>query len=77
MIPAYKQILKRSDDTDAMLQDCFGSTDWNIFQDSSNGIEEYMNSVSGFINKCIDDVTPTVTLRIYPNQKPQATSPPS
>ena len=26
-------------------------------------------SVTGFINKCIDDVVPTVTVHTYPNQK--------
>ena len=67
MIPAYKQNLKQevpvtrsirkwSDDADATLQDCFASTGWNMFRDSSNAIEEYTTSVTGFINKCIDDV---------------------
>ena len=44
-----------------------------MFWDSSNGIEEYTTSVIGFINKCIDDVVPTVTVRTYPNQKPWIT----
>jgi hypothetical protein len=39
----------------------------------SNGIVEYTTSVIVFINKCIDDVVPTVTLRTYPNQKPWTT----
>jgi hypothetical protein len=79
LIPAYKQKLMQevpmtrsiwtwSDDEDAMLQDCFASTDWNMFRDSSNGIEEYTTSVIGFINKCIDNVVPTVTVSTYPNQ---------
>jgi hypothetical protein len=55
------------------LQDCFAITDWNIFWDSSGGIEEFTISVTGFINKCIDDVDPTVTVRAYPNQKPWIT----
>ena len=55
------------------LQDCFASTDWNMFWDSSDGIEEYTTSVTGFINKCIEDVVPTVTVRTYPNQKPWIT----
>ena len=63
-------IRKWSDDTDATLQDCFASTDWNMFLDLSNGIEDYTTSVTGFINKCIDDVIPTVTVRTYPHQKP-------
>jgi hypothetical protein len=44
-----------------------------MFWDSSDGIEEYITSVIGFNNKCIDDVVPTVTVRTYPNQKPWVT----
>jgi hypothetical protein len=44
-----------------------------MFQNSSDGIEVYTTSVIGFINKCIDDVAPTVTVRTYPNQKPWIT----
>ena len=68
-----RSIRKQSDYVDATLQDRFASTDWNIFCDSSNSIEEYTTSVIGFINKCIDDVVPTVTVRTYPNYKPWIT----
>ena len=44
-----------------------------MFRDSSNGIEENTNLVIGFINKCIGDVVPTVTIHTYPNQKPWIT----
>jgi hypothetical protein len=44
-----------------------------VLRVSSNGIEEYTTLVIGFINKCIDDVVPTVTVRTYPNQKPWIT----
>jgi hypothetical protein len=44
-----------------------------MFRDSSNGIEEYITSVIGLINRCIDDVISTVTVRTYPNQKPWIT----
>ena len=62
-----------SDEADAKLQDCFAITDWNMFRDSSDGIEEYTTSVTGFINKCIEDVVPTGTVRTYPNPKPWIT----
>ena len=62
-----QSIKKWSDEADTKLQDCFASTDWNMFRDSSDGIEEYPTSVTGFINKCIGDVVPTVTVRTYPN----------
>ena len=48
----------------------FSSTDWNMLWDSSNGIEEYTTTVIGFINKCIANIIPTVTVRTFPNQKP-------
>ena len=44
-----------------------------LLAQTSDGIEEYTTSVIGFINKCIDDIVPTVTLRTYPNQKPWIT----
>ena len=44
-----------------------------MFRDSSVGIEEYTTSVTDFINKCIDDVVPTATVRTYPNQIPWIT----
>uniref|UniRef100_A0A673ZE27 Reverse transcriptase domain-containing protein n=1 Tax=Salmo trutta TaxID=8032 RepID=A0A673ZE27_SALTR len=44
-----------------------------MFRNSSDDIEEYTTSVTGFINKCIEDVVPTVTVCTYPNQKPWIT----
>ena len=84
LIPAYKHKIKQeapvtrsikkwSDEAGAKLQDCFASTDWNMFRNSSDGIEEYTTSVNGFINKCIEDVVCTVTVRAYSNQKPWIT----
>ena len=66
-------IKKWSDDADAQLQDCFASTDCAMFRNSPDGIEEYTTSVTVFINKCIDDVFPTVTVCTNPNQKPWIT----
>jgi hypothetical protein len=65
-----RPIWKWSDEADAKLQDCFTSTDRNMFRDSSDGIEEFTTSVNGFIKKCIEDVIPIVTICTYPNQKP-------
>ena len=44
-----------------------------MFYDSSNGIEEYITLVTGFINKCIADIIPTVPVRTFPNLKPWIT----
>ncbi len=82
LLPAYRQKLKGeapalrtvqcwSDQSDAILQDCFDHVDWDMFRAASDeDIEEYSDSVTCFIRKCIEDVIPTKTISIYPNQKP-------
>ncbi len=37
---------------------------------SDDDIEAYSDSVTCFIRKCIEEVVPKKTIRIYPNQKP-------
>ncbi len=82
LLPAYRQKLKReapalrtiqcwSDQSDGILQDCFDHVDWDMFWAASDDdIEEYSDSVTCFIRKCIEDVIPTKIISIYPNQKP-------
>ena len=62
-----------SDEADVRLQDCFASTDWDMFRDSSDCNEEFTTILTGFIKKCIDNVIPAVTIRTYPIQKPWIT----
>ena len=82
LLPAYRQKLKReapalrtiqcwSDQSDAILQDCFDHVDWDMFRAASDDdIEAYSETVTCFIRKCVEDVVPTKTIHIYPNQKP-------
>jgi len=82
LLPAYRQKLKReapalrtvqcwSDQSDAILQDSFDHVDWDMFRAASDDdIEAYSDTVTCFIRKCIEDVVPTKTIRIYPNKKP-------
>ena len=46
--------------------------DWDMFRIASNNnnIDEYADSVSEVIRKCIGDVVPTATIKTFPNQKP-------
>jgi hypothetical protein len=54
-----------------MLQDCVAHVDWDMFCIvSDNNIDEYADSVSESINKCIGDVIPTASIKTFPNQKP-------
>ena len=79
LLPAYRQKLKQeapvlrsvqrwSDKSDSMLQD---HMDWDMFRiASNNNIDEYADSVSKFISKCISDFVPTASIKTFPNQKP-------
>ena len=81
LLPAYRQKLKQetpmlrsiqrwSNQSDSTLQDCFDQVDWDMFRIASdNNIDVYTDSVSKFISKCIGDVTPSVTIKTFPNQK--------
>ena len=82
LMPAYKQKIKQtppmiktvqrwSDESDFILQDCFESMDWPVFKQAAEGdIDEYADTVLSVIKKCIDDVVPTKTIKVYPNDKP-------
>ncbi len=65
LLPAYRQKLKRevpalrtiqcwSDQSDAILQDCFDHVDWDMFG-------QRLMTVTCFIRKCVEDVVPTKT----------------
>ena len=42
-----------------------------MFCDAADGdIDEYTDSVSAYIPKCIDDVVPSVNVKTFPNLKP-------
>ena len=54
-----------------MDSDCFDHVDWDMFRVAlEKNIDVYTETVTEFIKKCIGDVLPTVTIKIYPNQKP-------
>ena len=59
-----------SDQSESMLQDCVDHADWDMFRVASvNNIDEYTDTVTEFIGKCVGDL-PTVVMKTYPNQKP-------
>ncbi len=51
------------------LQDCFNTTDWNIFKqaatyNNTTDLQEYSETVTAYITKCIVDVTVTKTITV-------------
>ncbi len=90
LIPAYKPLLKLAkpvqkqitvwpDDATSALQDCFQDTDWNMFKEAvtyhdHTDLQEYTETVTAYIKKCIDDVTVTKTITTRANQMPWMTA---
>ena len=50
------------------LQDCFESTDWEVFENED--LEQFTEAVLGYTEHCIDTVTVNKHIRVYPNRKP-------
>ncbi|XP_054631629.1 uncharacterized protein LOC129181035 [Dunckerocampus dactyliophorus] len=86
LYPTYRQLLKQAppvstavkvcnEETDQVLQDCFGCTNWDVFktaagrEDCTVDLDEYASAVTGYISTCIETVTTTKYYRKYPNQK--------
>lgn len=69
LLPAYKQRLKTvissihqwREEAIFTLQDCFHTTDWQIFQDAAGtDIEEHTNPVTDYINVCTEKIIPKI-----------------
>lgn len=63
---------------DALL-DCFEITDWSVFKEAATGqlgvnVKEYAEAVSGYIQKCTEDICVTKDITVRANQKPWLTN---
>ena len=76
--PVLKQVRVWPEGASSALQDCFGSTDWEMFKQAATynnhtDIGEYTDTVTSYISKCIDDETHIKTITTRANQKPWLT----
>ncbi len=88
LIPAYRPLIKLAKPVQkqiivwpatSALQDYFQDTDWNMFKEAATNkkhtdLQEYNETVTAYIKKCIDDVTVTETITTHANQKPWMTA---
>ncbi len=76
--PVHKQIQVWPEGSSEALQDCFDTTDWDMFKqaatyNNTTDLQEYTETVTAYITKCVDDVTVTKTITVRANQKPWVT----
>lgn len=55
------------------LKGCFECTDWDVFLDASERIDEVTDAVHAYISFCLDLIVPQKTIKIFPNNKPWMT----
>ena len=84
LLPKYKPIVQRikpkkvrikqwTDESLENLRDCFDSTDWKVFIESSADIDELTETVSAYIKFCEDALIPSKLTKCYSNNKPWIT----
>ncbi len=78
-ILVQKQITVWPENATSALQDYFQDIDWNMFKEAApynnhTDRQEYTETVTAYIKKCIDDVTVTKTITTPANQKPWMTA---
>ncbi|KAI4902382.1 hypothetical protein NFI96_005631 [Prochilodus magdalenae] len=76
--PAEKQTRTCPEGAVSALQDCPECTDWNMFREAATvnhhiSLEEYAESMTGYMSKCVEDVTVTRNITTRANQKPWLT----
>ena len=57
-----------NNDSIMALQGCFACTNWDTFK--CPDINEQIETISDYINFCVDTVLPIKTIKIFPNDKP-------
>ena len=57
-------------DSIARLQGCFDCTNWDVFPDSCDSLDELTDVVTSCVSFCVDTVINVQNCKVYPNNKP-------
>ncbi|PIK37315.1 hypothetical protein BSL78_25853 [Apostichopus japonicus] len=84
LLPKYRPIVQRqkpstvtvqqwNEDSLEHLRAALDATDWNAFMDAAWDLDELTETVSDYINFCVELTIPTKQIKVYPNNKPWIT----
>ncbi len=68
--PLEREVTRWSSHSEAMLQASLDDVDWDMFRVSSSDVSEFTDVALSFVNTLTEQVTETVTIRTFSNQKP-------
>lgn len=69
----YKTVHVWSEEASEALGGCFECTDWSVFLEDSDDINDIVDKVTCYINYCVDLVLPCKKLKVFANNKPWVT----
>uniref|UniRef100_A0A1A8FC25 Reverse transcriptase domain-containing protein n=1 Tax=Nothobranchius korthausae TaxID=1143690 RepID=A0A1A8FC25_9TELE len=72
--PAIRTVRKWTNEAKEELQDCFDCTDWRVFADATDDLNELTDTVTSYITFCEEVCVPTKTFRTFNNNKPWFTA---
>ena len=70
MKPVTKTVKIWNSESREALRGCFECTDWQVFRDSSESLDEFTDVVTSYISFCESTVIPTKTVKQFGNTKP-------
>ncbi|KAM3624257.1 uncharacterized protein V6R79_021176 [Siganus canaliculatus] len=84
LLPAYSPVIRRvkkvtrtikqwTQEGIMALQGCLESTNWSSLLSPSDDIDDQVDVVSSYINFCEENIIPSKTVTIFPNNKPWVT----
>ncbi len=68
--PVEREVMCWSSHSEAMLQAALDDVDWDMFRVSSSDVNEFTDVALSFVNMLTEQLTETVTIRTFSNQKP-------
>ena len=68
--PETKSIKQWSTGSIETLRGCFDLTDWGVFEEACGTVDELTETVTDYINFCVETVIPSKTVKIFANNKP-------
>lgn len=71
--PRTMAIKQWSDEAVQELQASLECTDWDVFMDANPELNEFTETVSCYINFCVESIIPIKVVKVYPNNKPWIT----
>lgn len=71
--PVTRSVLSWTKEAWDSLKGCFDCTDWSVFTQAAQNVNELAETVCDYVNFCVDSCVPRKTVKVFANNKPWVT----